>query len=497
MTGTTKRKGGQLDRREFLQWTAMGSAGAALSPVIEACAQLDRSIVGDGSDETQSVMILGAGISGLVAARELKKNGIPFRIFEGAQRIGGRALTLQEFNPASQAVDLGAEWISTNDEFVIGLCRELKVGLETLSVLARSPQFFQGEQVSDFESTIKSLKLADKKILEMKDRLNDSQWDAISAEEMLTDLRSAVDEKSFLWIHRMIQLEWGIDAGAMSALTLLDRFGSAPSGWRRALEKRVRLTGGMQNLAQALYDKVSGVVPERFVIFDHKLTAIKSRDNRLKMEFETRKGGFSIDARVVICTLPFSALREVKGIDELEFSPLKVKAIQELGYGSHGKLAVSFKDRFWQPKSPIWTGNLKSQWIWDSGSGSSGNFGTRGVLTAQLSADQGRNLGPQSMLDFKEDLKKINSAANSEEENSQMMNWSLNPWSRGSVSYFAPGQVHAFSSTLVSPERRGTFIFAGEHTSLSSMGTVNGAVESGIRAAIEAARFKSDFGNKF
>ena len=483
-------------RRDFLRAGTLAVTGAALSPFLQACVQLDRLIVGDGSDETQSVMILGGGISGLTAARELKKRGVPFRIFEGSQKVGGRVFTLDEFNEASQSVDLGAEWISTNDEFVLSLCRELKVGTNTLSALSRSPQFYKGETLESFEALVKSLKLADRKILEKKDHRSEDQWDAMTAEDLLTELRSSVEEKCLLWIRRMIQLEWGTDPANISALAVLERFRGVPSGWQNATEKRVRIRGGVQNLSQALYDKIAGVVPGRFVLFDHKLVAIKDKGDRLKMDFETKDGTFSIDARVVICTLPFSTLRQVNGIENLDFSPIKLKSIQELGYGTHGKVALSFVEKFWQTKSPIWTGDLKSQWLWESGvDASSLNFGSRGIIAAQLSGIEGKNLGPHSLINLREDCKKISSSAGSEEL-SQMMNWSLNPWSQGSVSFFRQGQMQSFSSTLMASERQGTFIFAGEHTSLNSMGTLNGAVESGLRAALEASRFKNELSRK-
>lgn len=61
--------------------------------------------------------------------------------------------------------------------------------------------------------------------------------------------------------------------------------------------------------------------------------------------------------------------------------------------------------------------------------------------------------------------------------------WDRNPWSLGSYALIRPGQYTAFYG--VEGERAGQVYFAGEHTSLVSQGYLDGAVESGQRAAGE------------
>ena len=61
--------------------------------------------------------------------------------------------------------------------------------------------------------------------------------------------------------------------------------------------------------------------------------------------------------------------------------------------------------------------------------------------------------------------------------------WTGYEWTQGSYSYWKVGQYTAFSG--VEGERSGNCHFAGEHTSQDSQGYLNGAVESGERAASE------------
>ncbi len=61
--------------------------------------------------------------------------------------------------------------------------------------------------------------------------------------------------------------------------------------------------------------------------------------------------------------------------------------------------------------------------------------------------------------------------------------WDRNPWSLGSYALIRPGQYTSFYGVEAQPE--GHVYFAGEHTSIDSQGYLNGAVESGQRAAAE------------
>jgi monoamine oxidase len=61
--------------------------------------------------------------------------------------------------------------------------------------------------------------------------------------------------------------------------------------------------------------------------------------------------------------------------------------------------------------------------------------------------------------------------------------WLGNPWSKGSYSFWKVGQYTRFAGVEREPE--GNVHFAGEHTSVNSQGYLNGAVETGQRAAQE------------
>ena len=69
------------------------------------------------------VIIIGAGLSGLTTAYELKKAGVSFRILEARDRCGGRILTLYGLPP----VEMGATWFGQKHIHLKALLEELEI----------------------------------------------------------------------------------------------------------------------------------------------------------------------------------------------------------------------------------------------------------------------------------------------------------------------------------------------------------------------------------
>ncbi|MFF2082807.1 flavin monoamine oxidase family protein [Nocardia sp. NPDC058176] len=77
-----------------------------------------------GAPET-AVVVIGAGLSGLVAARELRRQGVEVVVLEADDRLGGRALS--ETTPLGSRVDLGGQWIGHDHHRITALAAELGV----------------------------------------------------------------------------------------------------------------------------------------------------------------------------------------------------------------------------------------------------------------------------------------------------------------------------------------------------------------------------------
>ena len=72
------------------------------------------------------IVIIGAGLSGLLTGFLLKKEGIPFKILEARNRVGGRINTLYRKDEAP--VEMGATWFTKEHTNLMGLLEELKLG---------------------------------------------------------------------------------------------------------------------------------------------------------------------------------------------------------------------------------------------------------------------------------------------------------------------------------------------------------------------------------
>ncbi|WP_373739025.1 FAD-dependent oxidoreductase, partial [Kaistella sp.] len=69
------------------------------------------------------IVIIGAGLSGLLTAFRLKKEGIPFKIVEARNRIGGRINTV--LGTDETPVEMGATWLQNHHQNLITLLHEL------------------------------------------------------------------------------------------------------------------------------------------------------------------------------------------------------------------------------------------------------------------------------------------------------------------------------------------------------------------------------------
>ncbi|NDP28660.1 MAG: FAD-dependent oxidoreductase [Flavobacterium sp.] len=93
-------------------------------------------------------IIIGAGLSGLLTAYRLKKEGIPFKILEARTRLGGRIKTV--YGTDNTPVEMGATWFGTQHKYLIALLEEL--GINYFEQYMDGTVFFQPFSTSPAES---------------------------------------------------------------------------------------------------------------------------------------------------------------------------------------------------------------------------------------------------------------------------------------------------------------------------------------------------------
>jgi monoamine oxidase len=97
------------------------------------------------------VVVIGAGLAGLAAARELRAAGREVIVLEARDRVGGR--TLNEPIGDGKVVEIGAQWVGPTQDRVLAMIREL--GLETFPTYAEGRNIFErGGRISHYKGTI-------------------------------------------------------------------------------------------------------------------------------------------------------------------------------------------------------------------------------------------------------------------------------------------------------------------------------------------------------
>jgi monoamine oxidase len=352
------------ERREFLKLSSFFILSTFLGQPARACF----------NDEP--VIIIGAGLAGLNLAYQLSKKNIACEIYEASSRIGGRVKTYKNFNDEGMFCELGAEFIDSDHVDLMNLCKELKIEIEKIKRQNNELFYFKGEKrnttelINGVKPLIEQMKPDMKQFYvngkfqmpTYKNTLGLEDLDQLSLDEYLAKFKD-VDE----WIKELIKVaykgEYGLEPSEQSAINLLslfpdeveedfELFGESDEAWR--------IVGGNSNVAERLYEKIENLVP---INFDCKLTSIEDNGQTLSLTFNNK---LRAKTSRVVFTLPFSVLREVEGLENLDLNPRKLESIKNYGYGTNAKIILGFQDNFLNNQPTNVFTDLKMQSCWET-----------------------------------------------------------------------------------------------------------------------------------
>ncbi|HEV2840443.1 MAG TPA: FAD-dependent oxidoreductase [Chthoniobacterales bacterium] len=497
----------RVSRRDFVRMlSAAGllTAAGGLAPQLVRAAGSPTPGAGGGDP----VAIIGAGTSGLTAAYRLMLAGIPCEIFEGSDRTGGRMLTKNDFNKDGMFCELGGELVDANHADLIALAGELGVEIQELKGGDQGLDlyFFGGKHYSDkdviplFEPFAKKLAADFEGILDAEEEFTEKagRFDKVSLAEYLAETGKGVEK----WVVDMLRvaytIEYGRDLEEQSALNLIAYLQADTSDGFKIFgdsDESKRIKGGSSSLPNALVKALEGKVK---INKGYRLAKIAQAGPNMTLNFATEGGTKSVKFTRVICSLPFTMLRQVEGVKALGLSKEKEKAIAELGYGYNAKVMYGFTERWWRnpaAKLPaasngsIFT-DLPLQCTWET---SRGQTGESGILTNFLGGSAAKNFTTDRFDKFKEELNRVFRGIGDKFDGKRaMMNWPEYKFTRGSYTCPLVGQYTTLLAAAAPAELDGRLIFAGEHTSGDFSGFMNGAVESGNRAAKEIIEPKKE-----
>jgi len=425
-----------------------------------------------------AVLVAGAGLAGLTAARELTTRGAAVTVIDARDRVGGRVLTVRRPFLHGEHAEGGADLI---DESQTEICKLIaSVGLRTAKILPGG--FAPIQQVGTRRRVGGKRSWRDlEQRLQREVRafcVAEQRWDGGVAEslgresvaEWLTRVRA---QKALADVAVGLRGFFLADPEELSLLSLVDQFAEdgAPGG-----EQMFRIIGGNDRLpaalAKALGSKLRLQTALRAVTQtrDGVIAALDSNGRVEQARFD-----------YVICAMPATTLGDI--LFEPTLPELQMRAIRMLKYGGATKTALQFDRAPWRRRGkPRAFGTpLPIGAVWD------GNEEQRGSILTLL-AGGGASAATQQMLSSEGPDRIIREMSWIKFANTQLVAWSSiswehEQWSRGGYAFFDPRFPTSLRYMLARPF--GRVFFAGEHTSLRWQGYMNGAVETGFRAAEE------------
>lgn len=405
------------------------------------------------------------------------------RIVEARNRVGGRVWTRRDEFVQRQHAEAGGDFIEEGHSEICQLIRTL--GLRLVRVLRGGftgmHRSASGQWTSAKHSWEELGALLEPEIRDY--RLNEKRWDGTIAEALS---RESVAE----WLQRVkasgplrqtavaMRGFFLADPTDLSLLALTDQFAEDDSPGEG---KFYRIQGGNDRLAFALSEILKGQI-----YLETTLRAVSQSAGGVRATVERRGEMDEISADHLICTLPAVMLADVR-FDPAMPEPQR-EASTRLRYGHATRTLLQFERAFWRGrKGPSAVGTPEAFGaVWD---GNEEQHGTAGILT--LLAGGGASSATQELLaqggvgQLVQQLGWLGASPSSLLAH-HVVTWETDPWSRGGYACFDTGYDPSLRAWLARPF--GRVFFAGEHTSFRWQGYMNGAVETGLRAAAELVR---------
>lgn len=412
------------------------------------------------------VIVLGAGMAGVTAARALAEEGASVIVVEARDRVGGRIHTLRDF--AETPVEAGAEYIHGSRAATWAAVRT--AGLRT----QRVPTSYSWAQLGQSTRWL-PLQLAHPDV-----------WPSFSISWVVRHRRGQdISAASFIATkgYRGRALE-------LARLTLVSHLPGSP--------EQVGLNGlvadGVLHLEKGTNHRVLDgydLLPQQAaagldVRLERRVASLSWGPEGVEV---TTQGGETFTGRSAICSLPHGVLASGAVTFDPALPEPKVRAIEQIATGAVAKVLLRFDERFWpRYMGQVICGSGPATLYWATSFRTDGPpvlsayaTGPRGVALSEAGPDK----APDIVLD---DLERLFPRARPRRlvRDVRFVDWLTDPSAYGGYTYLPPGAVGARAALAAADT--GPLLWAGSATTWQpSSDTVEAAYFSGLRAAREAS----------
>ena len=479
-----------LSRRELVGAAAAGAAGMAAPETAAAKRKRKKKKI-----RRADVVVVGAGLAGLIAARDLRRAGKSVIVLEARNRVGGRCYSKSLGAGASDVANLGATFIGPTQRRMLALAKELGIGVFPTYNTGKNVLFFNGNR-DTYEGAIPPVspaalveaQLAITQLNEMSKTVPlDAPWTAPRAAEWdgqtfetwkLANIATADGRKLLdLGIEAIFSIE-PRDVSLLFVLFYIHSAGSLDELINTAGgAQESRIEGGTQLIAQELARRIG----KKRIVLKAPVRRIRSRGRHVDVISD--RGTFRAK-QVVVAVPPALAAR-------IRYSPalpaLRDQLTQRVPLGSVTKTFAVYDTAFWRDDGLTGqaTSDVGPVKITFDGSPRSGR---PGVLLGFVDGDDARVLNAKphaerARLEMESYVQYFGPKARDARALFDYP-WDNDPVFRGApIGFTPPGVLLSFGEALRKPA--GRIHWAGTETATVWNGYMDGAVQSGERVARE------------
>jgi monoamine oxidase len=419
------------------------------------------------------VLIAGAGMAGLVAARTLAEAGLKVTIVEARDRVGGRIYTLRD---GPVAMEMGAEFVHGSPPEFWNLLHEA----------GAAPVFDSGESVCQVNGALETCG-------------ENGAW------ELLGRMQGEPDLTFSEWLAQ----QSASPEAARRATSYIEGFNAADArrigtaALARQNEAEDAAGGADGYFLPEGYDRLTDFLRGRCeaagaeILLGTRVESIRWEAGRVIAHGTAGNSKISFESDACVVTIPLGVL-QAGGVAIDPMPPRTRQAIDALAMGSARRLVCHFDEPFWESRFP------RMGFLFLEPGDASDPADIRTWWTkypVQMPLLVGWVGGPRAALPIPDREAHARAALgrlaaafamNPGELWARLRNWHLHDWqtdpySLGAYSYAPKGALHA--SNVLAESLEDTLLFAGEHTDVTGhWGTVHAAMRSGLRAAGQILR---------